>query len=79
LKKSFVELIFEENRQIFLSYDGILWQFESETRYFALRKTQQFLFPEKMIRSQRTQKENEPLDSRQSQEPTTSVGALVLN
>jgi hypothetical protein len=44
LKKSFVELIFEENHQIFLSYDGILWQFDSETRYFALRKTQQFLF-----------------------------------
>src|SRR6266566_7464227 len=44
LKKSFVELIFEENRQIFLLYDGILWQFDSETRYFAFRKTQQFLF-----------------------------------
>jgi hypothetical protein len=44
LKKSFVELIFEENCQIFLSCDGISWQFDSETRYFALRKTQQFLF-----------------------------------
>jgi hypothetical protein len=37
------------------------------------------LFPEKMVRSQRYKKVDELLDSRQGQEPTSRVEAMMLN
>jgi hypothetical protein len=37
------------------------------------------VFPEKMDQSQRRKKVDEPLDSRQGQEPTARVEAMMLN
>ena len=72
-------LVIGHTLESFTSDMRAFWQHitgDSQLRWIVPEKG---VFPEKMIRSQRTQKVNESLDSRQSQEQTVKRAAMMLN